>query len=312
MKFDRIFLFVVLALALLLPATISAQDDCYGLSPADYALFTDFGPKEPASFALNFMFYLRATGDEPVNMTLTGEGNVSFTGDPDPLKAFNAQLTFAVTGEEAFESEMRVIDGMLYGFDHDTQQWKYTPLEKIMDASGMAFDFGLAQMGNLSGMIETILDEMGVTGDAIRAHFGVQRLPGDASVNGINVAVFDASLDLPGLFSDPAFGVGLAEMGDEDAENLQMGLMMLAMLFEDMELGYEVYIAPDTGYFHGFDLEFSMSFDPAMLGEGGSAEPVEVFAKARLEISDYGKAFEYAAPPDAVQLTEAELQELDM
>jgi hypothetical protein len=326
--FTRFALLLVFIMALAVPAV--AQDECYGLSADDCALFTNIGPAEPMDLAMNISFAMSVTGEEPLDVTMNGAGSISFFADAeDPLKSFSMQM--AGTGGDGMESndfEFRIIDGIFYMPDPETGEWRYVALQSLIDSMGMPMDMTDMMSGNMGDMTSG-MEELGALGETLKSYYSVAR-GADMEIAGTSVATFSASFDLPGFLADPALMTGVTEMLkanpaalgamgmggegemteeelEEAAQTMGMGIMMLSMIFKDMELAYDIYVDPATSYFHGFDLNFAMNVDPSMMGGDSDAEPIDVSLNLNVEFSDYGGTFEYVVPEGATEVPAEEL-----
>lgn len=338
----RIAFLMVFVVALLVPgAALAQEDDCYGLSETNCALFTGIGSNEFNSFAMDFTFGLTVTGDDPVDASATGEGSFSLNPDAeDPLKSFNMAMTVTTTAEgEDVQIEFRIIDGVFYLTDPETGEWYFKEMQALIESGGMPFDPSMFTSDEAMGQMAGMEESMGQLGELIKSYYSVE-YQGESMVADNTVAVFNAKFDIAGLLSDPQLSPAITEflkaspellgemgMGDtsamteeeieEAAQGMGMMVGMMAMIFQQTNLTYDVKVAPETGLFHGFTINFDMVIDPSMMGLGGGAEeeapePVEVTMNLDVNLWNHNAEFEYVAPEDPTELPDEMMGGMDM
>jgi hypothetical protein len=325
--FTRIAVLSVFVLTLLVPATALAQEQCFGLSEADCALFYSAGSDDFTSFAFSYDFEM--TIPETMSVTSTGEG--TFTALPevaDPLKAFS--LAVALEGSSTDEmgetesgtAEVRIIDGVLYVSDGTV--WKYAGVEGLLsqlEELGIGSDMMMpGEMGAMEGMMGDM--------DATVANHVTMTRGEDSTVDGETAASFTVALDLSGLLADPglaemfanlppemlagALGGG-AEMTEEELQQMTammpMLVGMLGMMFQNTEAYLNVDVGVDSGKVYGFELHFATDLDASALGGGTGGEAISILFHIGVDINNYDGSFEYVVPEGA---TEMDMSELDM
>ncbi|MBW4439523.1 MAG: hypothetical protein KME04_20465 [Pleurocapsa minor GSE-CHR-MK-17-07R] len=249
------------ALVLALPA--AAQENTFGLSEADWALFTAAQGSAPESFSYEFasMLSLESPGAPPVAWDLTGSGLVLSDG-------FSMDVSGTLTtdtGDLPAALNVRVTDGGLY-FSLDGTQWIGGTQEEITEmASGLAGSMlpvdPNALMNDPDAMNEAMGELMAQPG-MMEAFMGISTLDPNAYVSIVRnaddagFAYFTTVLDLGGLISSPALtpllvqavsgttGMDASTMTPEQIE--QMG-PMLAGMFAGSNVMVEQWVDASTG-----------------------------------------------------------------
>jgi hypothetical protein len=318
--FTRVAVLLVFVLTLLVPAAATAQEQCFGLSEADCALFYGAGAADFTSFAFSYDFELTISGTTSV--TSTGEGTFTMVPEAtDPLKAFN--LAVVVEGSATDEMgdtesgtvEIRIIDGVLYLSDGN--EWTYTDVEALLsELEELGISADTMMSAGEAGAMEGMMSDM----DATIANHVTMTRGEDSTVDGETAASFTVALDLNGLLADPgltemfanlppevlagALGSG-GEMTEEEIQQMTammpMLVGMLGMMFQNTEAYLSVDAGVDSGKLYGFELHFATDLDASALG-GSTGEAMSILFHLGVDISDYDGAFEYVVPEGATEM----------
>lgn len=339
----RVVMMLALIATLVAPLAASAQEEqpCYGLSPADCALYYSTEPAMKAvnAFSMGYTFALSVSGMADVN----SDGSGNFTFDPDAMDPFSAvSLNMDINGTandlEAGESmsgtfSFVMTDGYFYMTDPEGGGWVGFLLSAAADA--MAEESGLnledLMSGDLSGMGDmSAMEDLDVAPltDLMTKYVTIER-GADMQVGGNPVAVFTTNLDLPGLFADTQLGAvignliagasaaGAAEgagMSEEEMQQmtaqLPMIIAMVGVFFTNTTLSMTQHVGINDSYLYGFGIDFDMSLDPMMLagltGETAEpdAEPLDISLSLAVELTNHNGMFTFTAPAEFVDITD--------
>ncbi len=308
-KFRLSFAFLLLALVLAVVPAALAQDETFGLSQADYDLWTSANAAtagvDTLSFDFTAAFAANGLTDTDVSAKLQGTGMLDTNSD-------NPQFQLDVTGTVGDTNQMsdvtfglRVVDGYLYV--NDGSGWQGRTLESAMgtvssmlgtgmEASGANIDPSQIESGDLSGLagMSGVSDAMSALGDLQPSDF-ISLVRSDMG----NDAVFTLNFDLGKLLASPsvapmlgsAMGGTSGDMTPEQAQ--QMGAMMAGM-FSTSTISFAEYVDGSTVNRAMFDVNIpldmmgagagmSVNFD---LSLSGVNEPVSVEAPADATMMD--------------------------
>lgn len=277
-QFRLIAVVLVLSLlAVLVPAGM-AQDDTFGLSDADFALWSDANAQSGERNHLAYNFILDFNLDAAPNsvaFSLNGEGVISQED----------QFSLTVTGDvpagdngalQPVNLELRVVDGMIYV--NQGEGWQGGPVDEVLGELGEAFGgmtgldpdaLGEGDMSEMMAMPGVMEGMMALSELDINDYIAMERLP---DVGG--QALFHTEILLVDLLTSDAFSRliggavagqmgGGAEMTDEQLQ--QMGAMV-GMMFADLSLTFDQYISTETNLVERGVLVFDLPLSGAMMG----------------------------------------------
>jgi hypothetical protein len=299
---------VLLLLALLLASIAApaafAQDETFGLSAEDYErLGSAINQSTAAASSLGFDFTLSLkTGTESSDLMLNGTALVGSNAN-GPV----AQIS--LTGDNAGESvslELIVVDNVFYGNDGDG--WEGITAEQFLE-----------QFSSISPVpLSPLLSTGPSTQDPAAAQGMMNALAGinaadlvsisNAGANG-DTTQFVIDVDLQSFFSSEAFtqllSSSAAMTGGESAQ-AQMENMapMMAMMFQDTSLAINYYIGSDD-LINRFAIDFGLGMNPAMMGGGADAEPVNITMTLDVNNFQYGADVSGIAAPEGATMAES-------
>ena len=309
MKTFRSFaLCMLMALALIIVPAVFAQEETFGLSDADWELFTaaNASMSEIDSASYDFTASLSVTGEGGIAANLSGNGVLS--GDEA-----NPQFSLIVTGEAESEgdttpidAEVRLIGDTLYWIDNTGDDgWQGQTVEDLSSELGdMAGMSGLGvdpeslssgDLSDLSGM-EGMSDAMAALSALDPSEFiSMSRADADG------LAQFTIDLSISDLLSSPAlaplFGMGMAsgmEGAEMDEEQMQAMVGMMAAMFAEATVTLDEYVDPATSQIQRIVLDVNVPI-PDMSGSGS---PTTISLNFDLGLSGFGEAVSVEVPTD--------------
>jgi hypothetical protein len=296
-----------MALILLVVPSIFAQEETFGLSDEDFALFTAAGAAtaEVESFTFDFSasFVLQGTGESDVNVDLSGTGAIA-TGDAPAL-----QLTLSGEMESEGETqplnaEVRLVDGILYV--NDGSGWKGQAADDLFsEVGGMTGmdvnpeDVASGDLSDLAGM-EGMSEAMAALSNLDPSEFiSMTRTDSDG------LAQFTIEVSISDLLSSPSlaplFMMGMSggasvegmEMSEEQAQAM---VDMFAEMFSEATVSFDEYIDPATSLLQRAVLDVNIPI-PDMSGTGQSTTLV---LNVDLSLGGFDEPVVVEAPADAV------------
>ncbi|MDZ4764853.1 MAG: hypothetical protein SGI73_09900 [Chloroflexota bacterium] len=302
---------IIALFAFVVPASM-AQDQTFGLSDSDFALFTDANATSSAFDTLSYSFTLDLTAsglaESDVNVTLIGSGVL---GEQDGDTLFSLDVSGDIgdgTQTMTVDFEARIVDGMIYVNLGDDSGWQGGSLEEIVGQVGsmMGGMTGIDPSTMLEGDSSAMTDMMAQPG-VMEAVMGISAMdPADfiaiSSANADGLTQFTIDLNIADLLSAPEMGaiLGMAmagQTGDDsatmsDAQMQQMGAMM-GMLFSDLVLKFDQYVNSSSLVERSvMTLDFPV---PAMLTGGTEANLNMVFD---IGLSNYNEPITVEAPAE--------------
>jgi hypothetical protein len=319
MKTFRSFaLCMLMALVLIMVPAILAQEETFGLSDADWELFTAanaaMSEVDSASFAFTASFSVTGTGGMSANVS--GEGVLS-------SDEANPQFALVVTGESQSEgettpidAEVRLLGDTLYWIDNTGDDgWQGQTVEDLTSQlggmagmSGMGVDPESLSSGDLSGLagMEGMTDAMTALSSLDPSEFiTMSRTDADGA------AQFTIDLSISDLLSSPAiaplFGMGMAagagaEGAEMDEEQMQAMVGMMAAMFSEATVTLDQFVDPATSETQRIVLDVSVPI-PDMSGSGS---PTTIALNFDLNLSGYGEAVSVETPTDVTMLESGE------
>jgi hypothetical protein len=292
-KSRLVLIFTVFMMLLAIIAPTFAQEETFGLSGADYALFTSANGQSMmfSSIGFDFVFDLSVAGMPGSEVafkingtgaidTASGSGQITLTGNAN-----------TGDGDTPVNVEIRIVENNIYVNLGDGSGWMGMPLEDAMNSftSGMGdvlpvdpaelasgdLSSDPAAMQAMSGVMEA-LSKLNPA-DYISISRGA-----DENVMGMNAARFTVSLAIAKFLSSDAFTqlmtAGGAMAGQEATGGMDMAQMapMLAMMFQDTTFTFDQYVGTTDNMIHRGVLNFALSINPAMMGGGADSKPVKI------------------------------------
>lgn len=294
----------LLALILVVVPGAFAQEPTFGLSDADYALFTTANATSAAfdDVAVDFTLSLTAAGlsDEDVTANLTGSAAIATSG------LFSLTVSGEVndgTTATPVNLEARVVDEMIYLNLGDGNGWQGGPLEEVTNqfTSGFAEGMGGAlpvdpadlASGDLSGLMGN--EEMMSTMSALssidpESFIAITRSDADG------LAQYNIALSIADLLQDPAIGALMgSQMGggtEMTAEQQQQMSMMMGMMFGEAVLSLDQYVDQSSNLVERAVVTFSLPLD-MLVGPGAAVD-----FSFDLDITGYNQGVTVEAPAE--------------
>src|SRR5690606_14024173 len=131
--FRKAHLMIVLMLMMLVAVPFaSAQDETFGLSAEDFALFTsqDFMSFDSLSFDFSLNFAASGMPDDNATVSLTGSGLFGQDDAGMPAGSFNVSGAANASGDETpVDLQLVIVDGFIYFNMGDGSGWLGQPLD---------------------------------------------------------------------------------------------------------------------------------------------------------------------------------------
>ncbi|MBZ0293613.1 MAG: hypothetical protein K8L99_13685 [Anaerolineae bacterium] len=316
---SRLLVLTMLALLLMIVPVSLAQDNAFGLSPDDYALFTQGNAQSAISDSVAFDFSVVLNSTENA-LDLTGTGLI---GSSDGL----AQITISGTAsapdevsgevtEQPVDLEIRVVGDMLY-IDNktDDQGWQGTALDNAMNeivgGAGLPInpeDLAAGDVSALTGGADmTAL--LGGVDELLATDFIVMSRLDDENVNGVDTAHFNTHINLAavteaeGLLSAALTAGGMVSGSEEEiASQVQFFIAILQPMLEGINIDFDEYISTgDTNQVQRGVLAIDLSI-PSPTGEG---EPITLGLNVTVNITDYAPTVSVEAPAEYTEIDAA-------
>jgi hypothetical protein len=293
-KSRLILIFTVLMMLLAIVAPTFAQEETFGLSGEDYALFTAANGQSMTfnSIGFDFAFDMSVAGvpDTEVAIKLNGTGAVD-TG------AGAAQFTITGnanmgTGDTPVNIEIRLLDDILYMNLGDGNGWVGMPAEDAMNSftsglgSALPVDPAALASGDIMNDPATMQAMSGIMeafSSLNAADYVAISRGADETVMDMNAAHFTVNLDIAKFLSSESFTQLLtagSEMagGAEATGGMDMAQMapMLGMMFQDTTFAFDQYIGVDDSMTHRGVLNFALNINPAMMGGSADSKPINI------------------------------------
>lgn len=300
------FMLVLLALlAFAVPAAF-AQEETFGLSAEDFArLGAAIAQSGEAADSLGFNFTVNfaVEGESGGSAALNGTAVVG-SNEGGPVAQIN--LTGEADGEP-IALDVIVIDNIIYVNNGDGWQGESAdellagfsslspvPLDSI--ASGDVAQDPAAMQG-LSDMM-TAIGDINPADLITMTNAGTE---GDSTHFVIDVGIQK-------FLSSPAFtkllSAGAAMSGDESASAQVEGMgQMIGMMLQDTTLAINYYVGSDN-LISGFGIDFGLGINPAMMGGGADAQPVNISLVLDVDTFQYGADVNGIVAPEGATMAE--------
>lgn len=293
----RAFTLVLVLVSMLLMIVPSAlAQETFGLSDADFELLTNANANMSLIEGVNLNFDVTIDAD-----AFTGTGAMNFNGNAligkDAAGEVQAHVFInAMMEGEAFEGEIRVVNGMVYA--NDGSGWETTTLEEFTQEMGLGDTIpglGAGEEAATGEEESSALFDPAAFGDI--EGFDTSFITMTRVADEGNIAHFNINFDLQSLINSDAFMntmmSGTEAMGDDSMAQM---VPMLLMMFQDLTLNIEEYVDVETEVLAGFVLDFSMSMDMAAMGGPADEEPLVIAFNVDVEFVELNPEFSVEAP----------------
>lgn len=304
-----------MAFILLVVPSLFAQEETFGLSDADFELFTaaNAATTEVDSFAFDFTasYSLTGAGED-------GDGIANLTGSGVLGGGDNPVFELAVTGEvkEAGETtpldlQVRLVDGVLYWVDNTNDEgWQGQTMEDLTSqlgslAGGMTGtgvnpeDLASGDLSGLSGM-EGVSEAMTALSQLEPSEFiSMSRTDSEG------LAQFTIDFSISDLLSSPSLaplfmmgisgGAGVEGM-EIDEEQMAAMASMFAAMFSEATVTFDEYVDPATSLVQRAVLDINLPL-PDMTGSG---QTTTIALNFDVNLSGFNEPVAVEAPADAV------------
>jgi len=301
----RIMLVLLALLAFFVPATL-AQEETFGLSAEDFArlgtAITQSG-ESADSLGFNFTVNFALEGEEAGNATLNGTALIG-SNEAGPVAQFN------ITGDadgEPITLDAVLIDGFIYA--NDGSGWQGQSADELFESFSSMSPIPLGDVA--SGDVAQNPDAMAGLSEAMAALGDINPADlvsisntgteGDTTHFVIDVAIQD-------FLSSPAFtkllSAGASMSGDEAAASQMEGMgQMIGMMLQDTTLAIKYDIGADN-LVNGFGIDFGLGINPAMMGGGADAKPVNVSLVVDVNTFQYNADISGIVAPEGATMSE--------
>lgn len=303
--FRKSYLFVCLLLLMLVAAPLTlAQDQTFGLSADDYALFTS--PNMNAkSLGFDFAVNLNVTGapDGDVVVDLSGSGLFGEGTNSAVVGSLTLTGTANASGNEIpVNFEMRIVDGIIYVNLGDGNGWQGQSLDDFMSQLGSLSPLPVNPMDLASGNLSDNPEAAQAMGSIMSAFqdFDPATLISMSRLDDMNgQAHFQVNVDLQSFLASDTFNQLMGAAGDISGDDSVSSMgPMIAMLFKDINLSWDEFIEMETKLIRQGVLNFGLTVDPSAMGQQ-DAKPVTAAFKLDLNNIQYDVPVEVTAPEGA-------------
>lgn len=308
--------FAVLVLLLALVPGALAQEETFGLSPEDAAVYATANANSTAAKSGQFNFVM--------NLTITSEGEtgqISLTGNGsfDEDAAGNPLFQLSLSGQADFGDEMgpmplnvdvRFVNESIYFMAPMLlgPQWlQITPEELSELASDFGEEMPMDPLALMEGDLSS-LEGMEEWGDALMALATLQ--PERYIAMTRSGDQFTTTIDITGLVADPALQSffrmlilqNAADMGDDSVDEAEVNQVLAALptALQGTALTLDQYVVDN--FIGRTVLTFAANFDPAVIGEEGEA--FNLGLTFDLTVSGFNGSYPVEAPADSMPLSE--------
>lgn len=292
-KSRLMLIFAVFIMLLAVVAPTFAQEETFGLSSDDFALFTSANGQSMMfnSIGFDYVFDMTVAGvpGSEVTIKLNGTGAVdTASGAVQFTISGNANTG---DGDTPVSVEIRIVDENIYINMGDGGGWVGMPLEDAMNSfsSGMGEMLPVDPVELASGDMSSNPEAMQALGSVMEA-FGSMNAAdyialsrgADETVMAMNAARFTINLDIAKFLSSDAFtqllAAGGAMAGEEATGGMDMAQMapMIGMMFQDTTFTFDQYIGTGDNLTHRGVLNFALNINPAMMGGGADSQPIKI------------------------------------
>lgn len=295
--------FLILLMLVVAPLTL-AQDDMFGLSAEDFALFSS--PNVDAdSLSFDFAVNVDITGapSDSVLVDISGSGIVGEDGSGLPVGSVNLAGTVSTGGETIpVDIQLRAVDGVLYFNLGDGGGWMGQSLDDALETVSNMAPLPVDPMALASGDLSDDPEAMEALGEAMGALASMDptTLISIARLDDMmGQAHFHVDLDLMAFLTSDSFtelvGAAGTMSGDESMEGMAM---MVNMLLNDIWLSYDQFVELETSRVRGGILDFGLVIDPSAMG-AEDAEPVSMSFLLDVSNVQYDVAIDVGVPEGA-------------
>lgn len=315
-KSRLILMFAVFMMLLAVIAPTFAQEETFGLSSDDYALFTSANGQSMTFNSIGFDYILDLSvagvpGSE-IAIKLNGTG-VADTAASAAQFTINGNANMG-SGDTPVNIEIRIVDDNFYLNLGDGNGWSGMPLQDAMNSFtsglGSALPINPAELasGDMSSnpaAMQAMSGVMEALSTVNPADYVAISRGADESIMDMNTAHFTVNLDIAKFLSSDAFTKLLTSAssmaGQEATGGADMAQMapMIGMMFQDTTFSFDQYIGTDDNMTHRGVLDFALNVNPAMMGGGADAKPINVGLTLDVNNISYNQPVSVEVPADA-------------
>jgi hypothetical protein len=299
---------VMLALLAAVPFTL-AQEETFGLSAEDFALFTSQNADSDA-LGFDFAVDLSVTGAPEGNVVVDLSGSGAFGMDAAGMPVGTLDLSGSAdvgAGSQPFSLQVIMVDGIVYFNLGDGSGWMGQSLDSAMsgleDMMALPVDPAALASGDMSAL-EDNPQAMQALGEVMNAlsTFDPATLISIARLADMNSqAHFQVNIDIMSFFASDAFNQMMTAVGEASGDESVAGMgMLIGMLLQDVRLTFDQFIGLEDSRVRQGVLDFGLTVDPSALGEEGG--PITVDFKLDVSNIDYNPSISVSAPADAFML----------
>jgi hypothetical protein len=314
---SRLVLIFAVLMMLAIIAPTFAQEETFGLSSDDYALFTSANGQSMTfnSIGFDFILDLNVAGvpESEVAIKLNGTGAVDTSAEAAQFTITGNANTGS--GDTPVNIEIRIVDGNIYFDLGDGNGWMGMPLDQAMESftsglgSALPVDPAALASGDLSSNPEAMQAMSGVM-QALSTvnpadYIAISR-GDDETVMDMNAAHFTVDLDVAKFLSSDAFTqlltAGGQMAGSTDSTNgMDMSQMapMIGMMFQDTTLTFDQYVGSEDSMTHRGVLNFALNINPAMMGGSADSKPINIGLTLDVNNISYDQPVSVEVPADA-------------
>jgi hypothetical protein len=301
----RVMLVLLALLAFAVPAAF-AQEETFGLSAEDFArlgaAITQSG-EAADSLGFNFTVDFAVEGEDGGSAALSGTALIG-SNEAGPVAQFN--LTGEADGSPVTLDAV-LIDNMIYVNDGSGWQGQSADdlLESFSSMSPVPLDsIASGDVAQDPAAMEGLSEAMAALGDINPADLITMTnagTEGDSTHFVIDVGIQE-------FLASPAFtqllSASAAMSGDESAAAQVEGMgQMIGMMLQDTTLAINYYVGSDN-LVNGFGIDFGLGINPAMMGGGADAQPVNISLVLDVNTFQYGADVSGIVAPEGATMAE--------
>lgn len=314
-KSRLILIFAILMMMAVIAPTF-AQEETFGLSSDDYALFTSANGQSMTFNSIGFDYILdinvAGVPNSEVAIKLNGTGAVD-------TAAQAAQFTITGnantgSGDAPVNIEIRVVEDNIYFDLGDGNGWVGMPLEDAMNSftSGLGSSLPINPSELASGDLTSDPAAMQAMSGIMDAFSSINAADyvaisrgADETVMDMNNAHFTVNLDIAKFLSSEAFTKLMTTAGSvagqEATGGMDMAQMapMIGMMFQDTTFSFDQYVGVDDSMTHRGVLNFALNINPAMMGGSSDSKPINVGLMLDVNNINYDQPVSVEVPADA-------------
>lgn len=304
-------LLLLMAFMLAVVPFAMAQEETFGLSAEDFALFSSPNmDADSASFDYSIDVNVTGAPDGDVVVNLSGAGAFGMDASGNVVGSLTITGAANAAGDSTpLNMELRIVDNILY-FNMGDGNWMGQGLDDALSSLSDMAPLPVDPTDLMSGDMSEDPEAAQAMGEMMTAlasldpaqFISISRL-GDES----NQAHFQLSIDLAGLVSSDAFMQMMTSAGSMSGDDSVAGMApMLAMIFQNASLTWDQFVDLADSRLRQGILDFAMSVNPAMMGASdASATPVDVAFNLNISNIQYDVPVSVTAPEGATMMDSA-------